>query len=55
MRTPGPPKFVVSVGDFDSDKLNKLLANFDLQLSPSPCRPIHSNLEDQALSLCAAE
>jgi hypothetical protein len=55
MRTPGPPKFVLSVGDFDSDKLNKLLANFDLQLSPSPCRPIHSNLEDQALSLCAAE
>jgi hypothetical protein len=55
MRTPGPPKFVVSVGDLDSDKLNKLLANFDLQLSPSPCRPIHSNLEDQALSLCAAE
>jgi hypothetical protein len=31
------------------------LANFDLRLSPSPCLPIHSNLEDQALSLCAAE
>jgi hypothetical protein len=55
MRTPGPPKFVVSVGVFDSAKLNKLLANFDLRLSPSPCLPIHSNLEDQALSLCAAE
>jgi hypothetical protein len=55
MRTPGPPKFVLSVGDFDRGKLNKLLANFDLRLSAAPCRPIHSNLEDQALSLCAAE
>jgi hypothetical protein len=55
MRTPGPPKFVLSVGEFDADKLNKLLANFDLKLSASPCRPIHSNLEDQALSLCAAD
>jgi hypothetical protein len=55
MRTPGPPKFVLSVGAVDSDKLNKLLANFDLKLSPSPCQPIHANLEDQALRLCAAE
>ena len=55
MRTPGPPKFVVSVGDFDAGKLNALLANFGLRLSPSPCEPIHSNLEDQAISLCAAE
>jgi hypothetical protein len=44
MRTPGRPKFVLSVGDFDSDKLNKLLANFDLRLGPSPCRPIHSKI-----------
>jgi hypothetical protein len=55
MRTPGRPKFVVSVGELDAGKLNKLLANFDLKLSGAPCQPIHSNLEDQALSLCAAE
>ena len=55
MRTPGRAKFVVSVGDLDVEKLNKLLANFDLRLSAAPCRPIHSNLEDQALSLCGAE
>jgi hypothetical protein len=55
MRTPGRPKFVVSVGEFDAAKLNKLLANFDLKLSAAPCLPVHSNLEDQAISLCAAE
>ena len=55
MRTPGRPKFVLSVGDLDVGKLNGLLANFDLKLSGAPCLPIHSNLEDQALSLCAAE
>ena len=55
MRTPGPPKFVLSVGEFDAGKLNTLLGNFGLRLSPTPCEPIHSNLEDQALSLCAAE
>jgi hypothetical protein len=55
MRTPGRPKFIVSVGSFDAGKLNGLLANFDLKLNPAPCRPVHSNLEDQALSLCAAE
>jgi hypothetical protein len=55
MRTPGPAKYVVSVGDFDAGKLNALLDNFGLKLSPSPCLPVHSNLEDQAISLCAAE
>jgi len=55
MRTPGRPKFVVSVGDFDAVKLNKLLSNFDLRLSASPCEPVHSNLEDQAISLCPVE
>jgi hypothetical protein len=54
MRTPGRPKFILSVGDFDSNRLNKLLGQFDLRLSTSPCQPIHSNLEDEALSLCAA-
>jgi hypothetical protein len=46
---------VVSVGEFDADKLNKLLSNFNLRLGASPCAPIHSNLEDQALSLCPAQ
>jgi hypothetical protein len=55
MRTPGRPKFVLSVGEFDAGKLNALLGNFGLRLSASPCEPIHSNLEDQALSLCPAE
>ncbi len=52
MRAPGRPKFVVSVGELDSAKLNKLLEHFDLQLGTLPCRPIHSNLEVEALSLC---
>jgi hypothetical protein len=55
MRTPGPPKFVLSVGKFDSDKLNKLLDNFGLRLSASPCQPIHSNLEVHPLALCPVE
>ena len=55
MRTPGPAKFVLSVGTFDPDKLNKLLDNFSLKLSASPCAPIHSNLEVHPLSLCAVE
>jgi hypothetical protein len=55
MRAPGRAKFVVSVGEFDAGKLNALLDNFGLKLSPSPCLPVHSNLEDQAISLCAAE
>jgi hypothetical protein len=55
MRTPGPPKYVVSVGQFDAGKLNALLANFGLRLAAAPCAPVHSNLEDQALALCRAE
>jgi hypothetical protein len=55
MRTPGPTKFVLSVGKFDPDKLNKLLDNFGLNLSASPCQPIYSNLEVHPLSLCRAE
>jgi hypothetical protein len=54
MRAPGRPKFVLSVGDFDAAKLNTLLANFDLRLSPEPCLPIHSNLEVFVLALCRA-
>jgi hypothetical protein len=55
MRAPGPAKFVLSVGAFDGDKLNRLLDNFGLRLSTSPCRPIHSNLEVHALGLCPVE
>jgi hypothetical protein len=55
MRTPGRPKFVVSVGAFDAGKLSKLLDNFGLRLSASPCAPVHSNLEDQAVGLCPVE
>ncbi len=55
MRTPGREKFVLSVGQFDAGKLYTLLDNFGLRLSASPCAPIHSNLEDQALSLCPVE
>ncbi|HWG06514.1 MAG TPA: hypothetical protein VG271_15995, partial [Beijerinckiaceae bacterium] len=55
MRTPGTAKFVLSVGDFDADKLDQLLANFDLKLSAAPCLPIHTNLVGKALSLCPAE
>jgi hypothetical protein len=54
MRAPGRPKFIVSVGDFDAAALDKLLAQFDLALGPSPCRPIGSNLENPALSICPA-
>src|ERR1700722_4111324 len=55
MRTPGRPKFVLSVGAYDAGKLNALLGNFGLKLSASPCLPIHSNLEVHVLSLCPAE
>ncbi|MEW6450469.1 MAG: glycosyltransferase family 39 protein [Pseudomonadota bacterium] len=52
MQTPGKPKFVLSVGEFDSSKLNTLLGRFGLRLSASPCRPIWSNLQEDELSLC---
>jgi hypothetical protein len=52
MRTPGRPKFVLNVDRFDSNKLNGLLAHFDLRLSALPCQPIWSNLEGHDLSLC---
>jgi Glycosyltransferase family 87 len=54
MRTQGRPKFIVSVGAFDSGKLDGVLAQFDLALGPSPCQPIRSNLENPALSICPA-
>jgi hypothetical protein len=52
MRTPGRPKFVLSVDEFNSNKLNGLLGQFGLRLSALPCQPIWSNLEGHALSLC---
>ena len=52
MRKPGAPKFVVNVGEFNSDRLNGLLARFGLRLDGGFCEPIRSNLEEHALSLC---
>ena len=52
MRSPGRPKFILSVGDFESDKLNKILHHFDLRLTGAPCQAIRSNLEEETLSLC---
>jgi hypothetical protein len=52
MRTPGRPKFILSIDEFNPDKLNRLLGQFDLRLGASPCQPISSNLEGHALSLC---
>jgi hypothetical protein len=52
MRSPGRPKFILSVGDLESDKLNKILQHFDLRLTGIPCQAIRSNLEEEALSLC---
>src|SRR5215470_13479489 len=52
MRTPGPPKFILSIDEFNADKLNRLLGQFGLRLGASPCEPIWSNLEGHALSLC---
>jgi hypothetical protein len=52
MRTPGRPKFVLSVDEFNPGKLNALLAHFDLELGASPCEPIRTNLVGHALSLC---
>src|SRR4029077_12963514 len=53
MRTPERPKFVLSVGEFSSDRLNDLLDRFGLRLSSLPFQPIRSNLEVEALSLCS--
>src|SRR5215471_16865355 len=54
MRAPARPKFILSVDEFNSDKLNGLLRQFDLRLSALPCEPIRTNLEGHALSLCRA-
>ena len=50
----GGLKFVVNVDRLDADKLNALLAHFDLKLGASACLPIETNLEGHALSLCPA-
>jgi hypothetical protein len=52
MRTPGRPRFIVNVDEFNSNKLNRILRLLGLRLSTSPCQPISSNLEGHALSLC---
>jgi hypothetical protein len=50
--TPGRPKFILNVDEFNSDKLNRILELLALRLSTLPCQPIRSNLEGHALSLC---
>ena len=53
MRTPGRPKFVLSVNEFNSNELNSLLGHFGLRLGALPCQPIRSNLgRRHPLSLC---
>jgi hypothetical protein len=52
MRTPGPPKFVLSVDEFNAAKLNTLLGQFGLELGADPCEPIRTNLVGHALALC---
>ncbi len=51
MRTPGRDKFVLSVGPFDADRLNRVVDHYGLELSPGPCRPVETNLAgfDQAI------
>jgi hypothetical protein len=53
MRAQGRPKFILSVGEFDSSMMNSRLEQFGLRLSTLPCQPIRSNLEEEALSLCS--
>jgi hypothetical protein len=52
MRTPGRPRFILSVDEFNANKLNRILGQLGLRLGASPCQPIWSNLEGHALSLC---
>jgi hypothetical protein len=52
MKSAGRPRFILSVGEFDANKLNEILSNFGLRLTGAPCRPIRSNLAEQDLSLC---
>jgi hypothetical protein len=55
MRTPGRPKFILNMGEFDGAELNKVLEKFDLKVGALPCLPIEQNLageDGEALSLC---
>ncbi len=52
MRMPGQRKFILSIDEFNANKLNHILGQLGLRLSASPCQPIWSNLEGHALSLC---
>ena len=52
MRTPDRPKFIVSVGEFDKGRLDEVLAQFNLTLRQASCRPIRTNLENPAMSIC---
>jgi hypothetical protein len=52
MRTPGIPKFVVTVDGDDNGTLEHLLEEFNLEPDVSSCKRIRSNLEEEVLSLC---
>lgn len=55
MRTQGPPKFILNIGEFDGEKLTALLEPFGLKLDTKPCLPVEQNLggeDEEALSLC---
>jgi hypothetical protein len=55
MQTPGPSKFILSIGPFDPAKLNGVLDPLGLRLAAEPCLPIESNLAEdvgEQLSLC---
>ena len=52
LTTPGPAKFMLALDEFAGADPTNLLASFGLKRAASPCLPIHSNLEEQRLSLC---
>jgi hypothetical protein len=52
LRERGRDKFVLSVGTFDGEGLNRLVRHYGLELSPEPCRAIRTNLTAFDLALC---
>lgn len=53
MTTPGPAKFILSVGAFDRAGLDRVLAPYGLKVGPeADCLDIRSNLEEHGLRLC---
>ena len=52
MREPGRSKFVLSMGAWDEARLSHVLKRFGLKIDDLSCKPIWSNLQVHALSLC---